>query len=332
MRKGINPEKINLTKLKHKSHRVIVPFWIPNVTDDYFKHQPEILRLCLQSLINSIDFSRTNITLINNNSCTEATDIAEEFVKKGFIDKYVKQIENRGKLEVIIAEAKGATEDFITISDADMLFYSGWENTVIQIFTKFKRAGVVTCYPMPQHAFHFNISWIFTSCWKSGSIVEKKEMDLVNHSCGQDGLGWFKNLGVRKKYSWYDKQYYLQKDDIKVCLGASHALATMKRDIFQHLPFKKVEFAMKRSYIAEHLDYFSEFLGYYRLSTPKCWAYHMGDTLPDDEILKRKVSDSPKTMQFPEYKRRSGRYIWWHKKRLIIMVIFFHVFSKIKFI
>jgi len=329
MRIGTNPEKIKLTKLIHKPHRIIIPFWIPNATDDYFKYQPEVLRLCLQSLIDSVNFSRTNITLINNNSCPEATEIAEEFVKKGFIDKYIKQVENRGKLEVLLAEARGASEEYITISDSDFLFYKGWEETVIQIFNKFKRAGVVTSYPVPNHAFAYNARWVFSSRWKSGSIVDKKEMDLVNHGLGNKELGIYSSLGVRKKLPWYEKQYFLEKDGVKVCIGAIHALATMKRDIFKQLPFKKIEYVFKQAAEEEYMDYFSNLLGYYRLSTPICWAYHMGNTIPDIEIINKRIDNQIHSLSFPPYKKRN---LWWNKKITFVQILIVRALRKFKLI
>jgi hypothetical protein len=273
----------------------------------------------------------TNITLINNNSCLEASKIAEEFVKQGLIDKYVIRNENRGKLENILAEARGSFEDYITICDADFLFFSGWESAVIQIFNKFARAGVVACYPCPNLAFLNNIRWVFSSCWKSGSIIDKKEMDFVNHGLGNENMGIYSSLGVRKKQPWYEKQYYLEKDGLKVCLGATHALTTMKRDIFMQLPFEKIEFVFKNGAEEEYIDYFSNKLGYYRISTPKCWAYHMGNTIPDNEIMNHTVNESYKveSNSFPLYKKRN---IWWNNKITVILSLVFRVIRKFKII
>ena len=306
MRIGTNPEKDKCSLLTHKQHRIIMPFWIPNVTDDYFKKQPEVLRFCLQSLIDSIDLSKTNITLINNNSCSEASKVAEEFVEKGLIDKYVVRSENRGKLEIVLAEARAAYEDYITISDADFLFFKGWENTVAKIYTDFKRAGVVTIYPCPNLAFNHNSRWIFKSGWKCGSVLKEEDMNLVDKGLGHSpGKGIYKSLGVKKKYVWAEKQYYLEKGENRVCLGAVHALATMKRDIFKQLPFSKIEYVFKNGYEETHLDYFSDKLGYYRLSTTQCFAYHMGNTLPDEDVMNHAVIVDDNLVSFPAYKNRN---------------------------
>ena len=86
------------------------------------RYQRSVLRLCLQSLTETVDLSKTNITLINNHSCLSASLVAQEFVTKGVIDKYVIRNENRGKLENVLAEARASYEEYITICDADFLF------------------------------------------------------------------------------------------------------------------------------------------------------------------------------------------------------------------
>jgi hypothetical protein len=304
MRIGENPLKSNIQNLKHKQHRIILPFWIPNTDEDYFKQQPEVLRHCLESLIATIDTETTNITLINNHSCRAAAVVAESFVAKGLIDKYVVRSENRGKLEPILAEARASYEDYITIADADFLFFEGWEYAVASVFTDFSKAGVVTCYPCPNLAFKHNTQWVATARWHAGKVVSDEEMHLVDKGLGHaPGEGIFSGKGVRKKNPWSQKQYYLQKGEHQVCLGGVHALATMKRDIFQRLPFQKIPFVFKNGYEETYLDYFSDRMGYYRLSTTHTYAYHMGNTLPNN--LPSRAHLPKGSVQFPAYSSRS---------------------------
>ncbi|MBN2744045.1 glycosyl transferase family 2 [Breznakibacter xylanolyticus] len=305
MRIGINPEKSKETPLVHKRHRIIIPFWIPNVQDAYFREQPKVLRYCLQSLIDSINPQQTNVTLINNHSCREASDVAEEFVAKGLIDKYVVRSENRGKLENILAEGRSAFEEYVTICDADFLFFNGWEDEVIRVFNNFSSAGVVTCYPCPNLAFHYNSCWVLRNRWFLGSVVSNDDMSLVEKGLGGNlEKGIFSGLGSRHRYLWREKQYYLRHDDMVAIPGAVHALATMKRDIIDQLPKRKVDVVFKNGYEQTYLDYFSERLGYVRLSTPNCYAYHMGNTIPGDLIDRNKVTVRTKGV-FPDYRSRS---------------------------
>ena len=282
MRIGINPEKNKETRLVHKLHRIIMPFWIPNVEDEYFKKQPEVLRLCLKSLTETIDLEQTNITLINNNSCKEATKVAEEFVNKGLIDKYIVRSENRGKLENVLAEARASYEDFITISDADFLFFSGWENAVFNIINTFPYAGMVSAYPAAHLAYFYN-SNIILHKHKTGKIISDEDIDLFEKGHGHpvDG-GLYSAKKLKLKYTWREKQYYIEKKGQTAILGAVHALATFRKEVTQNFNLKHVDYVFKNGYEHEYIDYSVERNGYLRVSSPTLFAYHLGNTIPED--------------------------------------------------
>jgi len=82
MREGVNPEKYKGEKNLRKQHRVVVVFYIPDIEEDYYKESVVVLDACLNSLVNTINFETTNITLINNNSVDEVTEVVENISKK----------------------------------------------------------------------------------------------------------------------------------------------------------------------------------------------------------------------------------------------------------
>jgi len=282
MRIGVNPEKNRETKLIHKRHRIIIPFWIPNVEDEYFKNQPKVLHLCLKSIIETVDFEQTNITLINNNSCTEASKIAEEFVNKGLIDKYVIRNENRGKLENILAEARASYEDFITISDSDFLYFPGWENAVFNILDTFPFTGMVSCYPAAHLAYFYNSNFILHR-FKSGKIISDEDIDMFERGHGHPiNEGLYSSIKLKQKYSWREKHYYIEKNNQIAILGAVHALATFRKEVAQKFNTKPVNYVFKNGYEVEYIDFSIERNGYLRVSTPTLFAYHLGNTIPED--------------------------------------------------
>ena len=308
MRIGTNPEKNKETKLIHKKHRIIMPFWIPNVEDDYFKFQPELLRICLQSLTETINSEHTNITLINNNSNAEASKIAEAFVEKGLIDKYIVRKENRGKLENVLAEARAAYEDFITISDADFLFFQGWEEAVSDIMENFPSAGMVSCYPAAHLAYFFN-SNIVLHRLKSKKIISEDDIDLFEKGHGHPtDAGLYARKGLRLKYSWRERHYYFEKNNVIAISGAVHALATFRKEVVQGFSATPVEYIFKNGYEEKHIDFSVEKNGYIRVSTPKLYAYHLGNTIPEyvpliQEKKKNICENSSKNKQLWKHKR-----------------------------
>ena len=96
----------------------------------------------------------------------------------------------------------------------------------------------------------------------------------------------------------------------------------MKRDIIEHLPKRKIEVVFRNGYEQQHLDYFSERMGYVRLSTPKCWAYHMGNTIPDDLIVDKQSYVKTKEI-FPDASRRNRwlNFIGYNVSSILVRVM-----------
>jgi hypothetical protein len=51
MRIGTNPEKEKFKKIQYKSHRIIIPVYIPDDGHDYYINAVEVFHKCVQSLL-----------------------------------------------------------------------------------------------------------------------------------------------------------------------------------------------------------------------------------------------------------------------------------------
>jgi hypothetical protein len=284
MRTGRHPLKTDIQPLRHRRHRIILPFWIPNIVDDYFKEQPEVLRLCLESLVSSIDSKDTAITLINNNSCFEATSVAEDFVAKGVIDKYVVYNENRGKLDPLLAEARASQEPFLTLADADFLFLPGWEKAVSDVMRLFPMAGMVTPFPTAHLTYFYNNNLVF-SRRHFGNVVDGAEVDLFEQGLGHElNTGLYSRPGIKKKQSWREGQYFAEHESCIALFGAVHALATFRREVVRGFNPSKVSEVFRNGYEHDFIDLAAERKGYLRMSTPRLWAYHLGNSVPENAL------------------------------------------------
>lgn len=278
MRQGINPEKYKGEKNIKKEHRVVVVFYIPNTEEEYYKESISVLDTCLNSLVNTINFETTNITLINNNSVFEVAKVVDKYIKKKQIDKYVVYDENKGKVYAIIDEVRNVYEPFVTISDCDVLFFSGWEHAVFDVFKNYPRAGVVT--PLPSHysAFVYNASVFFDHFFlgkmRYNKIVADEDVDLY-----LEGVNNIALINRRAKYNWKEKQYFLD-GNIKAIIGATHFVATYRSSIFNNESlFPEIKFA--NGYEAAFIDNLADKKGMYRLSTLITFAYHIGNKIDD---------------------------------------------------
>ncbi|MFD0835494.1 glycosyltransferase family A protein [Mariniflexile aquimaris] len=282
MRDGVNPEKYKGEKNKCYFHRIIIPVYIPNNQEEYYSNSIEVLDACLNSLIQTINFETTAITLINNNSSEFL--IQPIMVKyKAYIDKFVIYGENKGKVYPVFSEAKAAYEPFITIADADLLFFSGWESAVFEIFKDIKKAGVVSPLPLQSLALNKNNSVFFDNYFfgriKYDKIVSDNDNDLYLKGLFNPALFNRRN----RTFSWKEKQYYL-KNNVTAVLGAGHFCATYRKAIFNfETEFPEMKFI--NGYEDIYLDEPADRNGWYRLSTAKSYAYHIGNKI-DDFVLK----------------------------------------------
>ncbi|MFD2828761.1 glycosyltransferase family A protein [Leeuwenhoekiella polynyae] len=279
MRKGVNPEKFKNELLPVFTHRVVVPVYIPNLEDAYYRNQFEVFEKFLKHLIASVNPLRTAITLIDNNCCSEISDFID--INRFTIDKIVRFNENKGKVFPVLQEARAAAEPFITITDADVLFFKGWEEGVFNIFTKCPKAGVVAPLPSAGLAFYCNTAVFIDNFFKGkiqyGKFISDQDSEMYLYGMGNKALLDRRN----RKYSWKERQYYLSDSD--AIIGCGHFVATYRSDIFKNSTgFPKLKF--KNGLEEDFIDILSDKKGYYRLSTRETYAYHMGNTLVNDQI------------------------------------------------
>ncbi len=292
MRNGVNPEKLKNEALPVFLHRVIVPVYIPNLKDAYYLNHLEVFEKFLGQLIKTINPKTTSITLINNNSCPEIESVINKY--RLAIDKLVWYAENKGKVFPVLQEARSAAEPFITITDADVLFYEGWEKAVFEVFASCPKAGVVAPLPSPALAFYENTA-VFFDQYLTGGIAYQKLMSDADAQLYLAGMGNDSLLNrENRKYSWKDRQYVLKK--VSALIGCGHFVATYRKELFNG-KYENPKIKFKNGLEREFIDSLSDEKGYYRLSTVETYAYHMANNLDEHSRSftrqkEKKVSES----------------------------------------
>jgi hypothetical protein len=279
MRVGVNPEKYKISYNEKMWHRIIVVVHVPNLTDEYYKDSLKVLDASLQSLFKTINPTTTKITVLDNNSTVEVQKLLASYTNQNLIDKYVRYTENKGKVYAVINEVRGVFEPFVTITDCDVLYFSGWEKEIFEIFSTFPKAGMVSSFPSYLGSFYFNRSAVFNSFFsgklRKGKVVAKDQIDLVLKGLNSSTF----SEDVFEK----TKQYFLKKKKIAL-LGASHFSATYRTVLFKNeTTYPEVKF--QNGYEQEFMDILPEKKNFYRLSAVKTFAYHLGNVM--DEIAER---------------------------------------------
>ena len=275
MREGNNPEKNREEKNILKPHRVVVVFYIPESQEDFYNEMDAVLDKCLQTLTLTINPETTNITLINNNSSKKVKSVVDKYSHQ--IDKYVLYNENKGKVYAVLNEVRAVYEPFVTITDADILFYNGWEKAIFETYKQFPLAGVVSPMPLPYLTFYYNHNIFGFNTLKGyikyGKYVADEDIDLYLEGTN------LPNLVERKtKYNWREKQIVLQNKDAMAVVGAYHVVSTYRTEQFRNI-YTYPDLKFKNSYELYFIDALSEGKGLIKLSTLKTFAYHIGNKI-----------------------------------------------------
>jgi len=275
VRQGNNPEKNKLERNILKPHRVVVVFYIPESEEDFYNEMVAVLDKCLQTLTLTINAETTNITLLNNNSSNKVKAVIDKYL--GQIDKYVVYNENKGKVYAVLNEVRGVYEPFVTITDADILFYNGWEKAVFETFRQFPLAGVVSPMPLPYLTFYYNHNIFGFNTLKGkikyGKYVADEDIDLYIQGTNLPNL-----IERKSKYNWKEKQVVIQNKDNTAVVGAYHVVSTYRTEQFRNY-YSYPDLKFQNSYELYFIDCLSEAKGFYKLSTLKTFAYHIGNKI-----------------------------------------------------
>lgn len=281
MRIGSNPEKFNNKIDSISYHRVIIPVYIPS-SQGYFNEALEIFKLNLESLLLTAH-ERTRITIYNNNSSPEVKEYIDKMYSEyPIIDQVFNSKENLGKINAILAAAKGNLEPLITISDSDVLFKHDWQNQVEELFLSFPGAGMVSPVPNSRAYNAFTANNWFIGILGKGKIRfeevnDPQAMKKFEHSLG-DKVRLFSPANL-------DKYLVLNLKGKRAVMGSGHFIATLRREIIDYgsntPAFLKIQGGVENKF----LDIPNEELGFLRLSTLGNYAYHMGN-IKEDWMLK----------------------------------------------
>ncbi len=282
MRFGANPVKDNPNLSGYGRHRVIMPVYIPN-EEGYFKQALEVLRLSLDSL-ELTGAGQIKLTVIVNAATAAVEQELVARCKRGTIDQLLFNQVNRGKIDAVLAAARGAYEELVTISDCDILFKSGWSEAVESVFMNFPECASVSPLPSPGLCWYETSSTV-TGAWLGrclgyGKVISDEDINRFSLSVSDSADRFSKEE--------QNTQIYVDRNGTKAVIGCTHCVATYRRQLIFMLPFFPLLKGISGDSV-KVLDETPDQLGYWRLSTAQAFAYHMGnvpESWMDDEMNK----------------------------------------------
>lgn len=268
MRLGDNPAKATPLTYKQTIHRIIVPVYIPN-ENGYFQHAIQSLILCLDSIYQTTH-NQTAITVIANGCCESVLSVLENYLGEKKIDTLIIHLQNKGKVDTVVSEMRGALEPLITITDSDVLFKAGWQEAVEKIFDHFPHTGMVSPLPFPG-AYNTFTAWSWFWGMTKGRTIRSANKDL------ESTLAFRKSIGMGDIPDETDRHpFYLEYKGQLACIGAGHFCATYNRNVVNAIPNRSSGRSINNAEL-EFLDAPVERGGFLRLSTVTGYVYHIGN-------------------------------------------------------
>lgn len=313
MRVGSNPNKeVNNEKESFFIHQIIIPVYIPN-EEDYFRDGLKILKICLNSLFNTIH-NKTFITVVNNGSCNNVVTYLDELFKQKKINELI-HTDNIGKINAVFKGLSGNNIELVTLADADVLFLADWQTETMKIFNEIPKAGVVGIVPQIR---------LYT--YKGGNVIfdnffskRLKFIPVIN----KEAL-----LHFHESIMWgeFNKDYLelglgLEYEKVKCFIGAGHFVATYKKDIFEEL--KTFIGGKKAAGIGEeYIDDKALQKDYWRLTTHDNYAYHMGNIYEEwmDVTIKKNEHEAYSNFNFSK-RKKINKISYFIKNKLVKQLI-----------
>tara|TARA_R100000655_G_scaffold81851_1_gene121358 strand:- start:2155 stop:3171 length:1017 start_codon:yes stop_codon:yes gene_type:complete len=318
MRKGLNPNKDKVGNIDYL-HQVIIPTYIPNL-NGFFEESFEVLKVCIESLLQTSQ-SYTFISLVSNGSCKKV----EEYLQFLYKEEKVHEIiisENIGKYNSIMKAVSGHNFPLVTISDADIYFKPNWQEETYKVFENFKKTGVVGLIPQflsyQSHCEDLLLDYAFSSKLKFGAVEDSEALKDFYRS-----IGWKPNYPKdRLKFT-----LYLKKKDHKALVGSGHVVATYRREILENLAqFNPFKMGGNSEFL---LDDSAPKKGYYRFTTSKNMAFHLGNKLDNGcfasmNLVKKLEHTEVLFPEIPAFRRPVFRLPHLFKRKIIQFILKSH--------
>ena len=316
MRVGFNPNKDKQIVTSEYFHQIVIPVYVPNL-EGYFKDGLIILKYCLESLLKT-SHAQTYFTVVNNGSCKEVIDYLVSLKRSKQIQELI-HTSNIGKLNSVLKGLVGHSFPLITITDADVLFLSGWQNATYSIFESFPKVGAVCPTPSSRSykTYTSNIYW---------DLFWSKELHFSKVQNPSALKAFANSVGDQNFYNEYELQKYLTVNnaECKAVVGAGHFATTYRGAIFTKL-IRSSQFQMGGNSEGEILDIPVVKKDLWRLSTADNFAFHMGNVVEDwmNIEVDKLEKNSNSNITIPKiHDREFFKINYWIKTILFSKIIF----------
>jgi glycosyltransferase involved in cell wall biosynthesis len=302
MRVGQNPAKSIDQVARPADITVAIVTYIPYL-GGYYSESLNVLKVCLESLWEHTDLAY-DLLVFDNASCPEVHAYLSDAQQRGKIQFLVSSDRNLGKGGAWNLIFAGAPGKIIAYADSDIYFYPGWLSAQVQVLEAIPEVGMVTGMPLwsPPEFSTSTIQWAESN---PEARLERGELlpweDYWRHL---SSLGYDEE-SARGYYATHEYTCLHYRGQ-RFYVGAGHFQFVARREVLQAaLPIPS-ERPMGQ---VRSLDIALDNSGYLRLSTPRWWVQHLGNTLQGFDGTAIQQQPAPK-----DSRRRTEKRGFWSWK------------------
>lgn len=310
MRVGFNPHKDQATDSSAFFHHVVIPVHIPE-HDGYFKEAGKILSLCIESLTASCH-TGTFITLVNNGSCTEVVHQLNQWLDQKRIHEVV-HTPKIGKVNAVLKGLAGHQFPLLTVSDADVLFCSNWQQATYEVFNAFPRAGAVCTTPLSRRLRYYTQQMyrelFFSKTLRFTEVKNPGAMKAFARSIDDEEL--LKDIHLRQNLT-------VVRNGVRAVVGAGHFCCTYKASVYDTFRGNAADTYLGGKALQLSIDEPVARSGYWRLSTEDNYTFHLGNTFEpwmEEQLASVKKPDEQMLPTLP--KKPYSKFLFWVDYQLL---------------
>jgi hypothetical protein len=310
----MNPARNKSISYKPSRVTAAMVSYIPNL-EGYFQHRLDVLKLSLESLIQSLD-QTCDIMIFNNGSCHEVVEYLDNQLRAGKINYLIHSRINLGVIGAFKVLFNAAPGEIIAYSDDDVLYYPGWLDAHLQIISTFPQVGMVSGAPVGYSSEHA-LSAVDNFIQNDAESLEVSELPRNEQ--------W--------ESSWAESTGRSIEEHLLACKDTPHLQLTFRGvDAIQGA--KHFQFVTPKEIISQalasdwtgslmdglvSLDEAIDSLGYLRLTTPTRFARHIGNALTLETIEEATTLKIPLSGEAQDIQEHvhwllripgSGRILW----------------------
>ena len=279
MRKGQNPSKDSLPAYQPERLGVAIISYIPSMAG-YFEHSLEVLKYEIASVHHSMK-TGFDLYIFDNGSCAEAQAELFHLHSEGWIDFLFSSRHNLGKVGAINWILGSVPNELICYADSDVLFRPGWYEHSLAILEAYPKSGLISAQPCLDDVLHGKGQAQNAFDHDPAYRVEIHPADAGHVEEYATGFGYTAEQRAQLLKNQYKFVTQLSTG-VQVVVGATHVQFLIPRKVARQVGTLPATMSLSRQEDRNFNEAVDQ-LGFYHLSTPAPYYYHMGN-VPDQNV------------------------------------------------